>query len=274
MTQFSIEAIEAELQKEVRCDEQGRGFYTIRGASRLAGVDDSSLGKSIKTGAAVAPSKLAKFLIARGFEGAVLAQWHMTGVPDIAVMTILEYFTFEAGAYCNPKAAFVYRFIASVGIRTLSHKITGWKPIQSEENVQTYKKQLLQQLLEEMIPEKPTTWQCRYTKEFWDALEDVYGLKQGHHGCAAFIANYIYGYFPPEVQTRLDAINPLLADGTRANRQHQHFEDELLQLLVKHISNVTFLLKASDSRTAFKKSMRKIKKFKFNDSNIRYLKAN
>lgn len=273
MNQFNIESIEAELQKEVRCDEQGKGFYSIRGAARVAGIDASNLSKSLKTGVAVSPSKLPTFLIGKGFEGEALSQWHMTGVPDTAVVSILEYFTFEAGAYCNPKAAFVYRFIASVGIRTLSHKITGWQPAQSQAEVEAYKKQLMQQLLEEMIPAQPTTWKCRYKKDFWEALEDLYGLQQGQLACGGFISTYIYKYFPDEVVSRLEAINPLLESGNRANRHHQHFEDTLLALLQSHISNVTFLLQASKDKKSFRESMKKVKRFKFNEGNVKYLEG-
>ena len=263
MNSFSIEQIELELSKEVRCDEEGRGFYTIRGAARLIDIDDSSLGKSLGTGAAVNPSKLSKFLISQGFDGAVFSTWRTEGIPDQAVYAIVEYFAFEAGRFCTSKALAVFRFVGKIGIRTLSHKITGWQPKPSSEHTRAYIDSILKQLLEEQIPEKALTWQCRYTKRFWEALENLYGLRQGDRGCAGFINGYIYSYFPTEVQDRLDEVNPLLANGTRANRQHQHFDDTLLELLKLQISKVTWLLEASTDKKAFQKSMRKVKKFVF-----------
>ena len=274
---FSIEAIEFQIASEVRCDEEGRGFYTIRGTARLAGIDDSGLSKSLATGADSKPSKLSAFLIQQGFEGAELTRWNKSGIPDQAVLHIVEYFAFEAGRFCTQQSLTVFRFLGKIGVRALSHKLTGWQP-QSKNtdqhgDIEQYKAALLKAVLEEQIPENATTWQCRYTKDFWEALEDLYGLKQGHRGCAAFINNYIYGYFPPEVQSRLNQINPLLENGTRANRQHQHFDDVLLEVLRNHIGKVIFLLKASADKKAFRKSMQKIKKIKFNLGNIKYLKG-
>jgi hypothetical protein len=267
MSNFSIEQIESELSKEVRCDDKGRGFFTVKGAARLADIDDSSLGKSLGTGAALQPSKMAKFLISKGFDGAALPKWRTEGIPDQAVHSILEYFTFEAGRHCTEKAKAAFRFVGCWGIRDLSHKVTGWKPESKEPNgdeVKAYVDAVLKQLLEEQIPERATTWQCRYTKRFWEALENLYGLHQGDQGCASFIRHYIYEYFPVEVQNRLDLINPILSTGTRANRQHQHFDDTLLELLKVQISHVTWLLEASADRKAFKQSMKKVKKLNFN----------
>lgn len=266
MVDFNMVEIERELSKEVRCDESGRGFYTVRGAARLVDVDDSSLGKSLGTGTAQTPSKLSAFLILQGFDGAVLPTWRTEGIPDQAVHSIIEYFAFEAGRYCTPKALVMFRFVGRWGIRSLSHKVTGWQPKRqepSEDEVKAYVDAVLQRLLEEHIPEKATTWQCRYTKRFWKALEDLYGLKQGQLACAKFINAYIYDYFPGSVRERLDRINPLLPNGTRANRQHQHFDNTLLELLKIQISQVTWLLEASADKKAFIKSMKKAKKIVF-----------
>ena len=279
MHKFSIEEIEKELLSEVRCDEKGRGFYTVRGAARLADIDDSGLGKSLGTGAELNPlkvSKLARFLINKGFEPAELPKWRTEGIPDQAVHGILEYFTYEAGRYCTDKATAVYRFVGCWGIRDLSHKVTGWQPESkkpSADDIKAYVNAVLQQLLEEQIPEKATTWQCRYTKRFWNALENLYGLHQGDRGCAGFINGHIYGYFPKEVRDRLDIINPLLENGTRANRQHQHFDDTLLELLKVQISKVTWLLEASQDVKAFKKSMKKVKKLTFDIDTTKLLRG-
>ena len=266
MHKFSIEEIERELSKEVRCDDKGRGFYTVRGAARIAGIDHSGLSKVLSLGGDLGKSKLGSFLISQGVDPGDLASWKETGIPDLVVHMILEYFTYEAGRYRTEKATAVCRFVGRWGIRDLSHKVTGWRPGKKEpskDEVQAYVDAVLQQLLEEQIPEKATTWQCRYTKRFWSALENLYGLHQGDRGCAGFINGHIYGYFPKEVRDRLDIINPLLENGTRANRQHQHFDDTLLELLKVQISKVTWLLEASQDVKAFKKSMKKVKKLTF-----------
>jgi phage anti-repressor protein len=143
----------------------------------------------------------------------------------------------------------------------------------SEADIKAHVDAVLKQLLDEQIPEKATTWQCRYTKRFWGALENLYGLKQGQPACARVINAYIYDYFPKEVRQKLDKINPLLENGTRANRQHQHFDDTLLELLKVQISQVTWLLEASADKKAFIKSMKKVKKLSFNIDTTKLLKG-
>lgn len=274
-SKFSIEAIEFQIASEVRCDEQGKGFYTYRAVSRICGLSPATLPENLISSRSPKIPKLSQYLVNHGFEVDRFEGWKTNGIPDTAVATIAEYYAMEAGARCTDEARAFCKVMMRIGVRAYTHKLTGWKPENSNhhQDIEQYKAALLQAVLEEQIPEKATTWQCRYPKDFWEALEDLYGLKQGHRGCAAFINNYIYGYFPAEVQNRLDEINPLLDSGARANRQHQHFDDVLLEVLQNHIGKVIFLLKASADRKAFRKSMQKIKKIKFNLSNMQYLKG-
>ena len=85
-----------------------------------------------------------------------------------------------------------------------------------------------------LMPSKPTSWECRYTPDFWARLEELYGYRQGNPACAHWINRFVYGYFPQEVRDRLDEINPLI-DGKRRNLQHCHFEGDLLIALEQHL---------------------------------------
>lgn len=87
------------------------------------------------------------------------------------------------------------------------------------------------------------------------------------------IAAQIYSFFPVEVLERLDEINPIRSSGRRKNKQHQHFDKDLLMLLKNHIAKVIILMEAAKTKTDFLKSMKQIKKIKLNKSSVFYLDA-
>ena len=112
------------IQKELRIDATtGVGYCSIRGAATIAGVDQSSLSHTLKTGEGLEPSKLAESLMEKGFEGEVLAEFSKTGIPDLALAGILEYYAIDAGRYCNPTARAAYKSFAAIGIRTVIQNV-------------------------------------------------------------------------------------------------------------------------------------------------------
>lgn len=103
-------------------------------------------------------------------------------------------------------------------------------------------------IIASLMPSKPLTWECRYTPDFWQRLEELYGYRQGNPACANWINRFVYGYFPQEVRDRLDEINPLI-DGKRKTLQHCHFDGDLLTALEQHLKSVfDFLLVAHTSK--------------------------
>ena len=114
-----------QIKKELRIDSAtGVGYCSIRGAARIGGIDESSLRESFQS-AGLAPSKLAQRLTAQGFEGAGLAQFSESGIPDIALAIVLEYYAFHAGRYCNGQARAAYLSFGAIGIRTVIQKACG-----------------------------------------------------------------------------------------------------------------------------------------------------
>jgi len=100
------------IQTELKVNKQGKAFCSMRGAARLAGVDQSTLVHSLKTSDEINPSKLATMLINKGFEHDEINE---IGITDIALAVILEYYAFHAGARCTQQAknmlvAFNYLF--------------------------------------------------------------------------------------------------------------------------------------------------------------------
>lgn len=109
MSPFNIEAIDSnQIASEIRTDDEGRGFFSIRAVARLFGIDDAALGRNLNSAGGLTPSKMAIYLLKRlsnqGFEGAVVSNWVVTGIPKIAVIAIGEYYSFHAGAYCKESA--------------------------------------------------------------------------------------------------------------------------------------------------------------------------
>ena len=111
------------IQKELRIDAAtGVGYCSIRGAATIAGVDESTLREHFKS-AGLEPSKMAESLVEKGFEGAGLTAFAQTGIPDLALAGILEYYAIDAGRYCNPTARAAYKSFAAIGIRTVIHNV-------------------------------------------------------------------------------------------------------------------------------------------------------
>ena len=118
------------------------------------------------------------------------------------------------------------------------------------------------EIIRAFLPETPKEWKCKYQPSFCSALEQTYGLKRGQRACGKFISDYIYKWFPEEVQDRLKEINPLLEDGySRENLIHQHFDHYLEDMLKKHIDIVTTKLIQAESKEHFKFLMDFVNKY-------------
>lgn len=263
----NLAAIEFQIASEVKVDSQGKATFSIRAVARLADIDHMNLVRAFQ-GGELKGSKLVEFLSQQGFKGGDYSAFALTGIPDMAAASIVEYYAFEAGQRCKDQAKEVYRVFARIGIRAYAHKLTNWEA----SRVDDYKQALLE-VLEVQLPATPLPHQVRYHPRFWAALEKVYGLKKGQLACSNFIKWRIYRHFPQEVCDRLEAINPLLKDGKRQSKIHQHFDDKLLLLLQDWITQITLLLEYSDNKQEFKRKIAKIKPISFNQGNVTFLKG-
>lgn len=131
MALLEIVSVVEQIQSEIEVDTTGRGKASIRTTARLAGVDDKSL-RAAFVGAEQTPSQLATKLIEQGFSGAEQADWKTSGIPDIAIAIILEYYALDAGRYVKEQAKLAYKAFATIGIRTWMQRIKGWE-LQSEQ---------------------------------------------------------------------------------------------------------------------------------------------
>lgn len=117
------QAIES-VKSEITIKDDGIGYCSIRGAARLANVDQSGLSKSLKLSEDFFASKLAENLIRQGFKGEDFSE---KGIPDLALGIILTYYGYQAGARCTELAQQCCLAFITMGIRTWIQKIAGWK---------------------------------------------------------------------------------------------------------------------------------------------------
>jgi hypothetical protein len=117
-----------QLQDEFRVDTTGKVFTSIRGAARLADVDDGGISKSLKSATDEKPRPLALFLVQEGFKPADLLEWGEVGIPDIGLGLILEYYGYECQErYRTELAKQCCRAFRSVGIRAWIQKELDWE---------------------------------------------------------------------------------------------------------------------------------------------------
>lgn len=268
MSDFNLEIVEFQIASEVRCNSEGKGFFSVRAVSRLSGIADAALSRSLRSSAAENPSFLVKYLIKQGFEVRSLLSVGTEGISDLMCASILEFYAYEAGSYCTKQATQVCRAFMRIGIRSYAQHLAGWKP----QPPISYEQAIIN-VLQSQIPQEPSTWKMRFIPAFWEQLERLYGLKRGDNGCAQMISAHIYNYFPIEVVERLDQLNPIQENGRRLKKQHQHFDKDLLVLLKNHIAKVIILMEGAETKADFLKSMKQIRKIRFNNSNVLYLDA-
>jgi hypothetical protein len=138
MSQIEIAQIIEQIKEEIQVDASGKAKASVRATARLAGVDDESIRKTLKSSADPSPSKLAVELMAQGFDAADLNLWRTEGIPDMAIAIVLEYYGYGAGRYCTKQARLVCRSFNTIGIRAWIQDKLGWtKPAASTETNMT-----------------------------------------------------------------------------------------------------------------------------------------
>lgn len=113
-----------EIRAEFAIKADGTTRTTIRGAARLAGVDEKALRYQFSS-AEKSPRKLAQKLMSQGFDP---AEFSTRGIEEVPLSIILEFYSFDAGARCTTQARLIYRAFASVGIRAWLHEQLHYQP--------------------------------------------------------------------------------------------------------------------------------------------------
>lgn len=122
----NIVHIPEELKKEFRVNEKGETTCSIRGLARMLLLHHKTLSEHFSGGRG--ESFLRKTLIEQGFDVAALLSWVETGVPDVAIPTVAEYYAFDAKQVSNETRDAARKFIratSAIGIRVWIQKELG-----------------------------------------------------------------------------------------------------------------------------------------------------
>ncbi len=127
-----------DIKKDFKVTSDGVAIISIRGAARIAGVDEKALRKNLKISSAdFSPSKMAKMLIDAGFKGADFSKFSQLGIPDTMLTVILEYYAFEAEENCTLQARNYFRAYGAIGIRTWVQSELGYSKPQQLQHLTT-----------------------------------------------------------------------------------------------------------------------------------------
>lgn len=119
----NIELKVQDIKKEMKVDDNGVITFSLRGASRILGLHE----KTLSFTADKMNSKTAQLLISYGFQVELFAS---TGVPDLALAVLADYYANDAGKYCTQEAKIACKVFVTVGVRKWGQELLGWKPPQ------------------------------------------------------------------------------------------------------------------------------------------------
>jgi hypothetical protein len=229
LTRFDHDGLELVIDTET-----GETFATVSGYARMAGKNKSTISRRLRS---VAEKLSQTYQIKTG-----------SGLQGVALISedLISDWIFED----NPKLA---KQLLKLGTRGYLHWIAGFQVSSTAIQPQspaTPPQLTRSEIIASLVPSAPTIWKSRYNSDFWQNLERLTGYKQGNIQCAKFINSHIYDYFDEDVRERLEKVNPLVA-GKRKNKQHQHFDGELLAALEQHIFTVLQLMQATNSINDF-----------------------
>lgn len=136
---------------------------------------------------------------------------------------------------------------AAIGIRKFIHDQTGWKP---PSEVQTF--------IDSHLLREARAWEVVFDRQWIRAAEQCTGWKWSYQAMGKLINLVIYDRLPAEVRRALDEYNPILEDGHRARKQHQHFSRESVEQVLKmQIDIARSLLLVSTSWDELKENTRR-----------------
>jgi hypothetical protein len=137
------------------------------------------------------------------------------------------------------------RIFAKVGIKAWIHEVTGYQYVRDAN--------ALSVMVGLYIEEERRKWQKEFRDEFYVHLFRLYGHTANNRRdrpkfFAKFTNKYIYGPMEHgQVLKELDRLNPVLANGTRKSRLHQHLtQDYGVKRLRERIEGVITCLKLSN----------------------------
>jgi hypothetical protein len=218
-----------DLRKELKVDEQGKGFVSLRGIARMCGLSM----QSFRQGGSIFNQNIDEMLTGKGFEGdSILTP---KGIPDTIATLVIEYYAFDAGKRCTEQARNLFRAIANIGLREVIRKSIGWEQTQ------------ITKLLTLPVP---SVWQKRYPDVFYDELYRLTNLTKNkdaknHPRIFAHLTNkYVYAYMPPDTVMEL---RRLKLDSEPSAKLHQGLSENGLFIWNQHMQQLLTLMITASS---------------------------
>jgi hypothetical protein len=163
------------------------------------------------------------------------------------------------------RAKILVRALAKVGITALIDEATGYQ-YDRERNE-------LQLLLSKYIAEEFLPWTSRFPKEYYQEIFRLYcwdydplSLKRTPF-IGKFTNEFVYNEMSPEVLEELRKKNPIIENGRRKRKHHQHLTLEIgVPHLDRHLTKLITVMQLSDSiddfRENFKRAFKKTNQLK------------
>ena len=185
-------------------------------------------------------------------------------IKDDVCAAIVEYYAFESRKRTDV-ALYAFKRFARMGIRSLIHGVTGWKP--------TSRNHYYDPVLSAYIAEQFLPWAARFPEEFF---RELYRLRGWDYSLRAenkpyvvgkFINDLIYARMPDGVFQEMQDRNPVTDKGYRAVRFHQMLtSDQGNMHLERVMMTVLALMKGADSWEQFYTMLERVCPKTINDS--------
>jgi hypothetical protein len=126
----NLQQVVENVRSEISVDVDGRGKFSVRAGSRICDIHHSSLQHQFSK----PTSKLYVTLTEAGFNPEDFA---VSGIPDLAMALVVDYYANEAGLNCTEFARQAQRAFSTIGVRTWCQKVVGWTEVNRNAGVVT-----------------------------------------------------------------------------------------------------------------------------------------
>jgi hypothetical protein len=204
-------AIFESIAKELRCDEEGKGFCSLRGLARMCGVAQGNWGKSRQKGDVFFTLEIDEYLTESGVG---VSDFDLSkGIPDIIAAEVIGFYAEEKQ---NPTAKKYSRAFRAYGLRKAIQDVVGYKDV-------------LQKMytIDMVVRRTPASWERMFSPSWIEQAEEITDWKWEWSCMGQFINDSVYAYLPTDVVETLRELNPKNEDGRGRIHKHHQFHEAL-----------------------------------------------
>ncbi|MGL5065729.1 MAG: P63C domain-containing protein [Microcoleus sp.] len=229
------------LTKELHCNEAGNGFVSLRGLSRMTGVNRSAWGK----GGHHLTREIDEYLAESGIEVATID--FSGGIPDFVAAEVIGFYAEEKQSSTAKKYSRTFR---AYGLRKLIQDVTKYKaPIRPRLTAQ--------EIIELCCLPAPTVWQKRFPEEYYQHLSRLTGLiVEGIERPMLFAKltkELVYDYLPTGIYAEVKRCQ---AETGSWDKLHQFLSDDGVLILETHQRRVLEHMQGAASLEQLRTSLR------------------